>query len=139
MANELTLQIKSTFASVHSANEDVSRWLGERRAHPDVLYFANLAIEELVTNFIKYVYYDTNEHIIEINLSFSDGVLVLTVTDDGHPFNPLALPDPDTSLPAEELPIVGVGLSPVWRVCDGMEYVREGGKNKLTLRKAPHG
>src|SRR5262245_33798278 len=92
MPDELTLQIKTTFAAVHSANEAASRWLAERDASAEIQYLANLVIEELVTNSIKYGYEDAGEHDVEIKVQLSAKELAVTVTDDGNPFNPLELP-----------------------------------------------
>src|SRR5262245_57829149 len=101
MEDHLTLRVKSTFAEIAAANETASRWLADRHAPPAADYLANLAIEELVTNCVKYGYDDSAEHIIEIELKLSPAELVLTVTDDGHPFNPLELPERDTNLTLE--------------------------------------
>jgi len=137
MADELTLHIETTFAAVQSANETASVWLAERATPGELQYFANLAIEEVATNCIKYGYDDPKDHVIDVTLSFSAGALLITVVDDGHPFDPLQAPKPDMSLPAEERPVGGLGIHLLRQMCDSMEYVREGGKNSLTLRKAP--
>src|SRR5262249_31515338 len=133
MAEELTLQIQNNLAAVQNANETASRWLEERTTSPDLQYFANLAIEELATNCIKYGYDDAKEHVIEVKICISADVLVMTVLDDGHAFNPLEAPAPDPSLAAEERSIGGLGLYLLRQMSDRMEYVREGGKNRLTL------
>lgn len=135
MSNEITLRIKAAFDALHSAAEAASRWLADRGAPSDVRYFCNLAIEELVTNCIKYGYDDPHEHVIDIELKFSPGELMLTVTDDGRPFNPLEQPEPDTGLPPDQRPIGGLGIHLLRRMSDGMEYIRERGKNRVTLRK----
>ena len=132
----LTLRIKSAFAEIPAASEAASRWLADRNAPPAAEYLANLAIEELVTNCVKYGYDDSAEHIIEIEFKISAGELIITVTDDGHPFNPLELPDRDTNLPLEDLPIGGLGIHLLRKMCDQMDYSHIGGKNRLTLRKA---
>ena len=136
MADELTLQIKTTFAAVHSANEAASRWLADRKAPADVHYLANLVIEELVTNCIKYGYEDGGEHVIEVKLQISGNELTLTVTDDGRPFNPLDVPAPDTRLPVHDRPIGGLGIYMVRQMSDRMEYVRADGRNRITVRKS---
>ena len=135
MLDELTLSIKTTFESVQSANDTASQWLAERGASPDMQYFANLAIEELVTNCIKYGFDDNEDHLIEVRLSVSASSIAVIVMDDGRPFNPLVVPDPDTSLPLEERPIGGLGIHLLRRMSDEIEYVREGNKNRVTLRK----
>ena len=136
MEDRLTLRVKNAFAEIPAANEAASRWLAERSTPPVADYLANLAIEELVTNCIKYGYDDSAEHIIEIDLKLTVGKLVITVTDDGRPFNPLELPEPDTNLPAEDLPIGGMGIHLLRKMSDQMEYTRIDGKNRLTLRKS---
>ena len=136
MEDRLTLQVKSAVSEIPLANETASRWLAERNVSPAADYLASLAIEELVTNCIKYGYDDKNEHVIEIELKLSAGEEVLTVTDDGHPFNPLELPAPDTNLPVEDRPIGGLGIHLLRKMSDRMDYARTDGKNRLTLRKS---
>ena len=136
MEDRLTLRIKSTFAEIPAASEAASRWLADHNAPPAADYFANLTIEELVTNCIKYGYDDSEEHVIEVELKLSAGELVVTVTDDGHPFNPLELPEPDTSVPMEDRLSGGLGIHLLRRMANRMDYARSDGKNRLTLRKS---
>ena len=136
MDDQLTLRVKNAFAEIPGANEAASRWLADRNLSPAADYLANLAIEELVTNCIKHGYDDKGEHIIEITLKLSAKELALTVTDDGHWFNPLELPEPDTHVPVENRPIGGLGIHLLRKMSDRMEYERKGGKNQITLHKS---
>jgi len=136
MADELTFQIQASFEAIQAANETASRWLEDRNAPPKVQYLANLAIEELVTNCVKYGYEDSVAHTIDIKLQILGDELALTVTDDGHPFNPLDLPAPDTQLPVDERPIGRLGIHLVRQMSDHMDYVRAGGRNHVTVRKS---
>ena len=136
MDDQLTLRVKNAFAEIPAANEAASRWLADRNSSPVADYFANLTIEELVTNCIKHGYDDKGEHIIEITLKLSANELVLSVTDDEHSFNPLKLPKPDTHLPMEDRPIGGLGIHLLRKMSDRMEYERKGGKNQITLHKS---
>lgn len=136
MEEHFTLHIKSAFAEIPAASQAASRWLASHGASPAADYLANLAIEELVTNCIKYGYDDSAAHTIEVELKLSAGELVVTVTDDGHPFNPLELPEPDTSLPVQDRPIGGLGIHLLRKLSDQMDYARTDGRNRLTLRKS---
>jgi len=136
MADDLTLRIKDDLAAAQSASEAASRWLEQRQTPAELRYFANLVIEEIVTNCIKYGYNDTKEHVIEITLQFSGGSLVITILDDGQPFDPLAAPEPDLHIDPEERPIGGLGLYLLRQMSDRMEYHRDGDKNRLTIWKA---
>lgn len=101
----------------------------------DVSFLVSLAIEEIVTNCIKYGYDDSDAHTIEISLSLSDGLLTMVVTDDGHPFNPLEAPPPDLSLAIEDRPIGGLGIHLLRELSDEVSYDRRDGMNRLTLTK----
>ena len=135
MADQLKLMVKNSFAEIPTANEAVSRWMADRDVPPAIDYLANLAIEELVTNCVKYGYNDTREHLIAIELQVVNNEMMLTVTDDGRPFNPLELAPPDTTLPAENRPIGGLGIHLLRQLSDRMEYARVEDKNRLTLWK----
>ena len=50
------------------------------------------ALEELVTNCIKYGYDDSAEHAIEVLLSIAEQLLTFEIIDDGRAFDPSAVP-----------------------------------------------
>jgi anti-sigma regulatory factor (Ser/Thr protein kinase) len=135
MADELALPFKSTLESMGSALETLSTWLADRGVSEEVCYFANLAVEELATNCMKFGYADSHEHTLEAILRLSESGLLLTFTDDGRPFNPLLLPDPDLDPPIDARPTGGLGLFLLRRLSDRMEYTREEGRNRISLYK----
>ncbi len=127
--------VANNFDALPAAMAGLSRWLEEQSVAPAASYLASLALEELVTNCIKYGYDDTAAHVIQIHLQLAGGEMIMTVEDDGHPFNPLEQAEPDTNLPIEERPIGGLGIHMLRKMSDRMEYVRENGKNRVTLHK----
>src|SRR5262245_48745848 len=124
MNEPLRLRIKNSFEAIPLANEAVSQWLEQRKTSPAAIYLATLAVEELVTNCVKYGYDDKLEHEIQIELSVADGQMSLTVSDDGHEFNLLEVPEPDTSLPVEDRPVGGLGIHLLRRLADSLTYER---------------
>ena len=62
-----------------------------------------------------------------------DRVVAITFIDRGVPFDPLAKPDPDVTLSAEQRQIGGLGIYLVKKSMDKMEYKRENGMNVLTI------
>ena len=131
----LTLHVPGTMEAIHPATVQAETWLGEQRVSFEAMYLVSLAIEELVTNCIKYGYQDTNGHTIDFLLSVDEGALTLEVIDDGNPFNPLDAPRPDLSLPPEKRPIGGLGLHLLRELADEMRYERRDGTNRLRLTK----
>ena len=120
---------------MRSANAEGIAWLQSNQAGVGGEFFANLVVDELVTNCIKYAYSDAREHVIEVELQIADGELTVTVVDDGQPFNPLTVPTPDTSLALEERPLGGLGLHLLRQLSDGMSYERRGNQNRVVLVK----
>jgi serine/threonine-protein kinase RsbW len=99
------------------------------------IFDINLALEEVVNNIISYAYKDKNEHQINIHLELEGAELVLKVEDDGIPFNPLEVPEPDINKPLEERQPGGLGLFFVRNMTYKMEYRRDKDKNIFIMRK----
>ena len=65
----------------------------------------------------------------------NDVQMKFIITDSGKPFDPTTKEDIDTTLPAEERLIGGLGIHLVKQIMDSINYERTDGKNVLTLRK----
>ena len=96
----------------------------------------NLVIEEAISNIIFYAFTDNDKHEIKISVSLNDNMLIIKITDDGIPFNPLAQKQPDINLPAEERPVGGLGIFLISQIMDDMHYARRKNQNILTLNKS---
>lgn len=92
-----------------------------------------LTLEELITNTIKYGYDDKAAHQIEIRLAIQPTAIQITITDDGHEFNPFSAAEVDVSKPVEEREIGGLGIHLVRKLAASTNYQRLGGKNILKL------
>ena len=101
---------------------------GKARAQIDV------AIDEILSNIIRYAY-PREPGSVTVRYECEDGIFSISFEDEGAQYNPLKKPDPDTSLPAEERKIGGLGIFLVKKTMDDMEYRRLDGRNVLTIRK----
>jgi anti-sigma regulatory factor (Ser/Thr protein kinase) len=95
----------------------------------------NLALEEAFTNVVNYAFDDGKEHKIELGFKKQEGNLVITITDDGQPYDPTQTPEPDTGLDVRERPIGGLGIFLVKKFMDKVEYRRIDNRNQLILTK----
>ena len=94
----------------------------------DLAAILNVA-DEIMANIVGYSLADEFTVTVErgidrVRMDFSDG---------GTPYNPLSHLDPDTHAPIEKRPVGGLGLVMVKRLSDRVMYVREGGRNVLTV------
>ncbi|HBE15535.1 MAG TPA: hypothetical protein DCY72_04760 [Ruminococcaceae bacterium] len=94
----------------------------------------DLAVEEIFVNIATYAYED-GKGTAEIILSKNNDSVSLTFIDQGVPYDPLAKPDPDTTLSASERQIGGLGIFLVKKVMDETFYEYKDGSNIFTMVK----
>lgn len=95
-----------------------------------------VAIEEIFVNVAHYAYPNgdgTAKLLIEYDREKNE--ILFRMTDSGIPFNPLAKPDPDITLPAEERKIGGLGIFMMKKTMDEVFYANKNGENILTMIK----
>jgi anti-sigma regulatory factor (Ser/Thr protein kinase) len=119
--------------------ERLTGWLDafcERHQIPEEAhYHLNIAVEELVLNAIKHGHCSPTQGAIEVGLRLSGQELHIRITDTGIPFNPLNVPPPDLTRSLADRPIGGLGIHLVRSLMNSIEYEREGGENRVRLRK----
>ena len=95
-----------------------------------------LAVEEIFVNIASYAYHpQRGEAEVCVDTHGDPPTVTITFLDHGKPFNPLEKPDADTTLPAEERGIGGLGILLVKKNMDAVTYSYENGKNILTITK----
>ena len=94
----------------------------------------NLALEEAVVNVMSYAYPGSQGY-VKVDIKIDDQKVVSILTDSGIPFDPTQKGDVDTTLPAEERPIGGLGIHLVKQIMDKVSYQYVGNQNILTLEK----
>ena len=100
-----------------------------------------LAIEEAVANIINHgqattiKLQATTDDRSALPLRSAKNRLVLTIDDDGEPFDPTADSATDFSVPADERPPGGLGIMFLHEMTDGLDYQRVDGHNVLKIIK----
>jgi anti-sigma regulatory factor (Ser/Thr protein kinase) len=78
---------------------------------------------------------DEGPHKIEVRMECTVHRLTATITDDGIPFNPLNMEQPDTDADIDNRIIGGLGIHLVRNLMDEVSYQRRIKNNILTLVK----
>ena len=107
---------------------------GEQDGWPSELNFrVNLVIDELVQNVLDYSRADGSGD-VEVEVTSREVDLIIEITDDGIPFDPLTeAPEPDVTSAIEDRKIGGLGVHFTKTLMDDVEYRREDGKNRLKI------
>ena len=96
----------------------------------------DIAVEEIFVNIAHYAYApETGTADITVDTEKEPGNVIITFVDSGIPYDPLAKPDPDVTLSAEERQIGGLGIFMVKNTMDDMQYEYKDGHNVLTIKK----
>ena len=96
----------------------------------------DVAVEELFVNIASYAYAPgEGDATVQVEAAQENRSVTITFIDRGVPYNPLAKPDPDITLSAEERMIGGLGIYMVKKSMDDMKYEYRGGKNNLAIMK----
>jgi len=95
----------------------------------------NLMLDELITNVILHGYGPQGQGSIEVCIDCLDQALDVTLRDQAPPFDPLSVPEPDTTLDIDAREIGGLGVHFVRRMADVVDYHHDGQSNVLHLRK----
>ena len=106
-------------------------------SHDDTMQ-VKVAVEEAVVNVMKYAYPAGQRHDVTIEAACNTLRLKFTIIDSGRPFDPTVQTVADTTLPAKERNIGGLGIHIMRQNMDSINYERLGNLNVLTLRKKIH-
>jgi anti-sigma regulatory factor (Ser/Thr protein kinase) len=101
----------------------------------EAIYHCRLSVEEIFTNIVEHGYMNSTGGIVEVICRLSDKNFSITLIDDAPAFDPLALPDPDPSVPLWERQGGGWGIYFVKKFMDRVEYHYQANRNMLLMEK----
>jgi anti-sigma regulatory factor (Ser/Thr protein kinase) len=99
------------------------------------LFAIQLCFEETFSNITRYAYPDTGFPWREVHLSVerAGDKIILTIEDQGMPFDPWSVPSPPKPATVEEASAGGWGIELVRNFARSHTYERRNGINRLTL------
>lgn len=128
----VTAQIQSIDTVTDFINEELDAIECPFKARAQI----DIAIDELFGNIARYAYYpETGEATVKFELEKDPDAVKITFIDEGIPYDPMSVKDPDITLSAEKRPLGGLGIYMVKKSMDEMIYEYKGGKNILTIKK----
>jgi serine/threonine-protein kinase RsbW len=103
----------------------------------DIAMKLALALEEAVANAINHGLPGAPPpHFLAVRLGIDADSVAAEIIDNGRPFDPTGVPDPDLTSSLEERQFGGLGIHLIRELMDGIEYCRSGNMNILRLYKA---
>ena len=135
MSAKLSLTMGFEVAELPRIQSAIGEFSREQDWPPDIEFQVDLVLEELVLNFVNHGSRG-GEGEINIELVSDPEAVIIQITDDGRPFDPLTdAPEPDTESGIEDRAVGGLGIHLVRTMMDDVTYRREENKNHMRLVK----
>jgi len=114
------------------AGEWLAHWAGRHDLPKDAVFALRLCLEEIFANIVMHAFAG-GEHAVRLALRCEAEEAVMTIIDDGTPFDPLAAPPPTRPTGLADAEPGGRGLLLVKSYANRLAYRREDGRNHLVL------
>jgi serine/threonine-protein kinase RsbW len=135
MPAPIDLTIRNDLADLPTVSQAVDRIAIAAGMRPNALAQFQVALDEILSNIIRYAWSDGGSHQLHITINVLDDAIEVVVVDDGQPFDPRAQAPPDLAVPGNRPRPGGLGIHLVRQLVDGFGYVRDNGCNRVTLTK----
>lgn len=101
----------------------------------DLCHSLQLAVDEAATNVVEYGYEGMDPGSIIVDVYADRQRVIVTLTDFGHPFEPMEKAAPSLNVANEDLPTHGFGLFFIYETMDEVDYQCHEDGNQLILTK----
>ncbi|MFO1349147.1 MAG: ATP-binding protein [Gammaproteobacteria bacterium] len=136
METPVEIRVAGGLAAIADVKDRIAAFGARHGLPPRAVLNVSLAVDELLTNILSYGFVDAHTvPDIRLRLWVEGVLLIVDLSDNGRPFNPLDVAPPALDLSLADKPIGGLGIYFVRQLMDGVEYRREGGYNRLILRQ----
>jgi sigma-B regulation protein RsbU (phosphoserine phosphatase) len=108
--------------------------LAARAVAADRINDAELIAEELLTNVVRSLDARGGDSRLSLDCELTQTQIVMTVRDDGPPFDPLSLAAPDLDADIADREIGGLGVALVRQLADSCSYSRVADHNVMEIR-----
>ncbi len=133
MTATLALSIANEISELPRLTQAVGAFLEHERVSREAIDAAQLALDELVANVVRWGHDDDRQHLIRVEAAVEKAQVRLVVEDDGRPFDPSCFPPPDLSTPPEQRAEGGLGIHLVRALAQQVAYRRMAGRNRVEV------
>jgi sigma-B regulation protein RsbU (phosphoserine phosphatase) len=133
MAENLHITVQNELLQIALAENMFGEFAAAHGLPEELVNKMGAILDDVLNNVISYAYSDNRDHAIEITATRRDDRVIVTISDDGTPFNLLLHAAPEAGLSLEDRRVGGLGIHLVRHLADDISYRRRTKKNELTL------
>lgn len=134
-----TLRLPGRFESLPKIGEFVVNAARATGLDERSIYAVELAVDEACSNIIDHAYGGEDIGELECEVSVQADRLIIILRDNGRPFDPEAIPDPNVGISIDELKPRGVGFFLMRKMMDEVRYTYspETGNTLIMVKRKP--
>jgi anti-sigma regulatory factor (Ser/Thr protein kinase) len=133
LENAPVLHLPARLSEVRRMHAWLERKLHGRGLSSDEIFAIELCLEEAITNVAIHSAQGRDDVTVEVELEFAGGTAIMTVTDNGRPFDPLTVEPRPVSRNLEEAEVGGRGIQLIRAFAQELRYDRCGDLNRFTM------
>jgi len=135
----LRVSVANDVREIRRINHALGDFLAEEGVPGRTIHHVRLVVEELVVNVVRYAYGDQAAHKIGVDVRTEPRRVIVTIEDDGRPFNPNDAPSPRLLESLEARRVGGLGIHLVKKLSRELTYTRDNDRNRVraTIDFAP--
>ena len=126
-------QIVAAPGELARISETLAAFCGAHKLPDATCNLMHLALDEVLSNIVKYAYDPAETGSIDIELVYSNDKLTASIEDHGAPFDPLKLKTVVQDGPLHSRKEGGLGILFLKSLLDSVAYERIGDRTKVTL------
>lgn len=127
----LRVSLANDVLEVRRINSALGDFLAEEGVPGRTIHHVRLVVEELVVNVVRYAYEDKSAHKIGVDVRTEPRRVVVTIEDDGRPFNPHDAPPVALMETMEKRRGGGLGIHLVKKLSRDLTYTRVDNRNRV--------
>jgi serine/threonine-protein kinase RsbW len=127
---DLRLVLNNTIAAIEDGRRPMLRFLEPQALSAAVINRLEVIFEEVVSNIVRHGFEARSDQSILVVVTAGPGAIELRFEDDGAPFNPLDVPEPEPFRSLETVKFGGLGIPLVRRLSARVRYERLAGSER---------
>jgi anti-sigma regulatory factor (Ser/Thr protein kinase) len=133
-----SISLPNTMTAASVGQDGMREFLQAHGVSTKRVYQAELVLEEVFTNAVRYAFDDGGHHDIHIEVGLLDEQIALQFVDDGKHFDPTVFETAPQPVSVEDAQIGGLGIKLLRQWSQSMTYRRDGERNllRITLARA---
>jgi serine/threonine-protein kinase RsbW len=131
---------QGNFSNLEKICEFVTNEAKQAGLNEDGIYAVQLAVDEACSNIIEHAYGSKDNGDITCECNIMEDGLEIILKDNGRPFDPDSIPEPQIGVPLRDLKLRGAGLYLIKKLMDDVVFEFSNNEGSiLKMRKGKSG